>query len=600
MASKYRDLVARFLGDSKGFERASGRVRRDAGKTDQKVQRFSKSIKGALGVAAAGGAIRLGAELFNTGVQIEAMERRFEKVFGDSGTKLNTWLKQNAERFGMSDERARGMAAAVGDLLIPMGFARGEAARMTEKVLTTAAALKEFTGDSRSQAEIAQIVAKAFTGEREGLKDLGAGFTEAELKARLLEKGQAGLTGQALDQAKAIATIEIVMEKSTDALSDFKDGQTDAEAAASKFSSNLDELKVNAGKLVTQLDFLVSAGGDLLGVFTGDFGQDFSAATEILRKAGPELAGSLAGAQRMFDLVGDSVDFFRSDLADADRALIQLAKRALPLTAEALAELEAATQRAADSKAYEDLVKKFQVAAADIIDIWKGLPDEIEDFEFDIQEAISNAIETRELAREFNTGMRTLAALGLEGLAREIASNPNRQQGVVALREVLSDLEAAFDLEEAITGQVDAALAALERRITGSTARWDAIAAFFAEQGAAAAAAYAGGLGGGGGGSGGGGGGGGRGGGQTTTSGRPAGVYHEGGVVPGPPGTEVPAILEAGETVLPTQKSGLKGGMTTNVTVNVSGSVIAERELVETIRRALIRHGRRDDAGITV
>ena len=51
-------------------------------------------------------------------------------------------------------------------------------------------------------------------------------------------------------------------------------------------------------------------------------------------------------------------------------------------------------------------------------------------------------------------------------------------------------------------------------------------------------------------------------------------AFHEGGVVPGYPGQEVPAILQAGETVLPTQDGvGLGGLGTTVVEVNITGDV---------------------------
>ena len=56
---------------------------------------------------------------------------------------------------------------------------------------------------------------------------------------------------------------------------------------------------------------------------------------------------------------------------------------------------------------------------------------------------------------------------------------------------------------------------------------------------------------------------------------------HEGGIVPGPRGAEVPMMLQAGEQITPI---GGKGG---NVTVFVEGSVISEGDLVEAVRRGL-------------
>jgi TP901 family phage tail tape measure protein len=66
-------------------------------------------------------------------------------------------------------------------------------------------------------------------------------------------------------------------------------------------------------------------------------------------------------------------------------------------------------------------------------------------------------------------------------------------------------------------------------------------------------------------------------------------VLHSGGIVPGPKGADVPAILQAGERVLPVGHSGGGGGG--NVYITVQGGMIAEREVREISRRGLIRLG---------
>ena len=62
-----------------------------------------------------------------------------------------------------------------------------------------------------------------------------------------------------------------------------------------------------------------------------------------------------------------------------------------------------------------------------------------------------------------------------------------------------------------------------------------------------------------------------------------------GGVVPGPIGAPVPALLHGGERVL---RSGQSGGGPTNVTLHVHGNVVSERELVRSVREGLIRLNR--------
>ncbi|MCY3800745.1 MAG: hypothetical protein OXG46_04120 [Chloroflexi bacterium] len=65
--------------------------------------------------------------------------------------------------------------------------------------------------------------------------------------------------------------------------------------------------------------------------------------------------------------------------------------------------------------------------------------------------------------------------------------------------------------------------------------------------------------------------------------------FELGGVVPGPVGAPVPAILHGGERVL---RSGQSGGGPINVCLHVHGAVLSERELVRSVREGLIRLNR--------
>ena len=62
--------------------------------------------------------------------------------------------------------------------------------------------------------------------------------------------------------------------------------------------------------------------------------------------------------------------------------------------------------------------------------------------------------------------------------------------------------------------------------------------------------------------------------------------FAQGGIVPGPVGAPMLAMVHGGERVL---RSSQPGGGVMNVTVNVAGSVIAERDLVSRIRDGLRR-----------
>jgi len=90
---------------------------------------------------------------------------------------------------------------------------------MSTELVNLSGALSEWSGGQISATEVTEILGKAVLGEREQLKSLGISIQEADVKNRLAEKGLKNLTGTALQQAKAMATLELITEKSTDAQS---------------------------------------------------------------------------------------------------------------------------------------------------------------------------------------------------------------------------------------------------------------------------------------------------------------------------------------------------------------------------------------------
>jgi len=71
------------------------------------------------------------------------------------------------------------------------------------------------------------------------------------------------------------------------------------------------------------------------------------------------------------------------------------------------------------------------------------------------------------------------------------------------------------------------------------------------------------------------------------------GEFHQGGIVPGRPGQEVPILAEAGEIITPVG-GGIVAGMSGGITINqyIAGSVITEREIGAIAQKELLRLGR--------
>lgn len=193
--------------------------------TKSVFDKMSAGLKGYIGVAAAAftadAVVRYGKELFRLGAEMEVLTAKAQTVFGDALPSVTQAAEENANAMGLTASQYTDAAAAIGDLLVPMGFARDEAANISTELVDLSGALSEWTGGQVEATEVADILGKAILGEREQLKTLGISINEADINARLAEKGLKGLTGEMLQQAKAAVTLELITQKSTDAQAAF-------------------------------------------------------------------------------------------------------------------------------------------------------------------------------------------------------------------------------------------------------------------------------------------------------------------------------------------------------------------------------------------
>lgn len=165
--------------------------------------------------------ISYGAELFRLGTEMEVLGEKAKIVFAQALPAVTREAERNATAMGLTTGQYIDASAAIGDLLVPMGFQREEAADISTELVNLSGALAEWTGGQRTAEEVTQVLGKAILGEREQLKELGIGIKESDVQARLAEKGLEGLTGTMLQQAKAAATLELITEKSADAQAAF-------------------------------------------------------------------------------------------------------------------------------------------------------------------------------------------------------------------------------------------------------------------------------------------------------------------------------------------------------------------------------------------
>jgi hypothetical protein len=199
-----------------GLRGSMGKLGGAAGKAGGALKTFG--IVGVAGIAVvAAAALAALPKLMDMAGKLELMQGKAETVFGDQLGVVEKWAKTNANAMGLTSREAVGLSANFADLLIPMGFTRKAAATMSTEVVGLSGALSQWSSGTYDAAQVSEILAKAMLGERDGLKALGISISESDVKARLLANGNDKLTGAALAQATALATQQLIMEKSADA-----------------------------------------------------------------------------------------------------------------------------------------------------------------------------------------------------------------------------------------------------------------------------------------------------------------------------------------------------------------------------------------------
>ncbi len=235
-------VAVKFTGDASHLQGVIGKVEGGLGGLGRTAATAGKVAAAGLGVVAVGG-VALGKQVLDLGAKLTAWRQKTATVFEGSAQDIRAWADKNNETFGLTDDELAGLAASFGDLLKPMGFTSDQAAAMAKDVIGLSGALSEWSGGTRSAAEVSEILSKAMLGERDGLKELGISISEADVAGRLAAKGQEKLTGAALEQAKAVATQELIFEKSTDAQKAYAEGGNKALRASNKLKAGFAELK---------------------------------------------------------------------------------------------------------------------------------------------------------------------------------------------------------------------------------------------------------------------------------------------------------------------------------------------------------------------
>lgn len=190
-------------------------------------------------------------KLFNVADTLETTIWKSKIVFGEYFDDIDKFAKETWKSMWLSRWELLKTASWIQDLLIPMWFTREEATKNTKELISLSWALSEWSAWQYDAVQVWDILAKAMLWEREQLKSLWISISENDVQQRLLKNWTNELTWAALQQARAVATQQLIFEKSTDAQAAYADGADSLTRKKAEMTATLWNLKETiAGSLL--------------------------------------------------------------------------------------------------------------------------------------------------------------------------------------------------------------------------------------------------------------------------------------------------------------------------------------------------------------
>ena len=202
------------------------------------IQKWSLVVTGAMLVG--------GMKAIDMAADLNEEISKSEAVFGKSSKGVLKWSKGMAKGFGISRYEALNFAGTFGNLLVPMGFARKEAAQSSKRFVELAADMASFS--NTSPAEALEAIRAGLIGSSEPLLKYGVIVTEAKVAQEAQRLGLKKLNGAYSDHDKALARTSLIFRQTKDAQGDFKRTSSGAAAQQKIMRAQVDDLVRSLGQ----------------------------------------------------------------------------------------------------------------------------------------------------------------------------------------------------------------------------------------------------------------------------------------------------------------------------------------------------------------
>lgn len=197
----------------------------------------------AAGAAIGFAAIRLGKSFLDAASNLEDTQAKFGTVFRGVEDEALGMVKSISEGLKIGEGSVMGFMSTFQDTLVPLGFAREEAARMSAGLTSLALDLEAFNPSVTSTEQAIGALQSVLVGMYRPALQFGVQIKKIDVDAEALALGLVGVNEELSAQAEKVAALSLLLK-----------GTTDAQGAFLRMGDSLTVQTIQFNEAVTDLE----------------------------------------------------------------------------------------------------------------------------------------------------------------------------------------------------------------------------------------------------------------------------------------------------------------------------------------------------------
>lgn len=318
--------------EAKGLSKYDRDLRKAQQRTDKFGKSSSKSINsvsnsirnlGLVAGAVLGAALvgKLLKETTRAASDLQETTSKFSTVFKDQIKEAKNFSTILRDGYAMSNRESKFFLSSVQDLLVPMGVASKQAAKMSFEVSKLAADLGSFNNLKTEQVML--DMQSALVGNFETMKKYGVVLNATVTQQKALEMGLALTKNELTAGHKAMAAYQLIVEGSAAAVGDMARTSGDYANQMKKLEANIEDVKAVLGQellpVLADMAIRLNAwikelreSGDSLGVWSKAIAESVVAVSKVVFNS---IALMVSAFQKLQSVVALTVGFLGFTIA---------------------------------------------------------------------------------------------------------------------------------------------------------------------------------------------------------------------------------------------------------------------------------------------